>query len=268
LPDREKAEFLDGYAVIKAARRAAGKEKEGSRPKKAERKPEPADSQRPAEGKSPGLHIRHTVRPPTHEIICYECGYSFRLTGKAQRTFCPRCRVILDMTDYSIETVWHQPIKTCGRIRLAPHAVVENAELVAGEIILEGTVKEGRLRALRVLEIHPRARFDLSQVHTRDLRIASGAVVRSRQPVTAENIEVSGKLEGRIQATGRIIIHVGGLVKGELSGPHLVVEEGGGLRARCAIVPDTAGAAAAEPGTGPAIARPAAAGNTRRCSSG
>lgn len=264
MPEREKAEFLDGYAVIKAARRAAGKEKQGVRREEADKKPETAHCPRGAAD----LHIRHTVRPPTYQIICYECGYSFRLTGKAQRTFCPRCRVILDLTDYSIETVWHQPIKTCGRIRLASGAVLEEAELVAGEIILEGTVKDGRLRALMVLEIHPRARFDLSRVRARDLRIAQGAVVRSRQPVTAENIEVAGKLEGRIQVSGRIVIRGGGLIKGELSGPHLVVEEGGGLRARCAIVPSAAGAAATRPEAGGKKGRPGADGGSRRSSSG
>ena len=235
MTDREKADFLDGYAVIKAASRAAARERKPA-PSTESARSDKSGSRVPADSAPPRqVHVRRTVRPPSYEIRCYECGYTFRLTGKAQRTFCPRCRVILDMTDYSIETEWHQPIKTTGRVRLARHAVLDGAEVVAGEIILEGAVRHGRLQALRRLEVHPGASFDLSQVSARELCIASGATLRSRRILSAEDLDIAGRLEARIRATGRVLIRSGGLLKGEITAPRLIVEEGGGLRARCTV---------------------------------
>lgn len=249
LTGRDKAEFLDGYAVIKAAARAT-KEQKPAVPPEERAASEPERNARPADR---ALHVSRTVRPPTHEIFCYECGYRFRLTGKAERTFCPRCRVILDMTDYSLETEWRQPIKTAGRIRLARHAILDGAELVAGEIILEGTVKRGRIHALRKLEIHPHARFDLTQIRARNLTVVSGAALRCRQVLEAHDLDIAGKLEGKVHATGTVVIRSGGFLRGELVSPHLVVEDGGGLKARCTIRPEISEATTdAEPQTGTA----------------
>ena len=234
--DRQKANLVDGYTALKAARRAARSKGHGDdRPRKAAE--ETADTGRSgAEKRSSGVHIARTVRPESHEIVCYECGYVFRLSGRAQRSFCPRCRTVLDMVDYTLETEWNEDLKTAGTIRLTREAVLVEGVLVAGDIILEGRVVGGSLRAARRLLIRPGTAFPEGRVTARVVEISPGADVKLRGRGSFENIEVAGSLKGRFQVEGLVRIRCGGLLQGEVEAARLIVEEGGGLKAKVKVV--------------------------------
>lgn len=230
-----KATVVDGYTVVKLVRRtvAGGDEPAPSPSPVPQKKPPAADGEKK-------LHIDHTVVPSKHPIRCYQCGYEFFLTARLPKTYCPKCRIILELTDYTIEGEWSESLKTAGMIRIAPQAVVKAGELLATDVVLEGRVEGGRVEAYRRLELGPGAVYDPSRLRAPDLRVAPGAEIRLKEQVSFRDVEILGSLDARLRASGRVTVHAGALLIGELESAHLVVEEGGGLRARVRVEPGSA----------------------------
>jgi hypothetical protein len=57
-----------------------------------------------------GSHIGKTTMPTRHEVVCYECGFFFQMTGRPKSTFCPKCKANLTFSDLSIETAWSESL--------------------------------------------------------------------------------------------------------------------------------------------------------------
>lgn len=209
----QKTNTVDGYAALKAAARAAhAQPKSPVAPPRAE-----------------AVHVGRTVVPPKHVIQCYECGYTFQLHGKASSTNCSKCRVILDISDHAITGPWSKSLKTAGHIRIAADARIDGGELVGNDIVLAGTVKKGKLRAMRRLELEAGATFPEDAVSAPDLSIAAGAVIVFDEPGQYRDVQIHGTLRARLRVNGTIRIHTGGWLDGELETAHLTIEEGGGL---------------------------------------
>jgi len=222
-----KAGVVDSYAAIKAVERAAVARGQPV----STGAPEPPASAPPPDLKQLGAHVAHTALPPKQHIECYECGYKFQLHGRAATTHCSKCKVVLDLTDHVIDTRWTRSFKTCGIIRIAASGIVESGELIARDIILEGTLESGTLRALGKLELCEGARFSELNIQSRDLVIAPGATIAFMEPAEYRNVEISGALRANLRATGLVTVRAGGSLEGELHGEHLSVEDGGGLLA-------------------------------------
>jgi cytoskeletal protein CcmA (bactofilin family) len=144
---------------------------------------------------------------------------------------------LLDLSDHIIDTEWVDTIKTAGTIRLTPTGVLKNGDLIGADVILEGIIEGGRARALRTLELGAGAIFSEKAVSGPDLRIAPGADFKFKQEAKYRNVEVLGTLSARLEATGVIIVKPGGLLEGEVQTEHLIVEDGGGLKATLRIGP-------------------------------
>ena len=95
----------------------------------------------------------------------------------------------------------------------------------------------GRARALRTLELGAGAIFSEKAVSGSDLRIASGADFKFKQEAKYHNVEVFGAFRARLEATGVVTVKPGGLLEGEIHTEHLIVEDGGGLKADLHIGP-------------------------------
>lgn len=228
MPDHRKPAVLDGLTVVRMVRHASdGPEKPpaGAAPVK----PEPDQPEKKKAFKG------HTVVPEKHPIRCYECGYEFYLTVRVQTTYCPKCRKTLALTDHTIEGISSASIKTAGTIHILPQAAVRDGELVANDIILEGRLAGGRLEAYRRLELRPGAETDFQRIKAPSLKIAAGMNLRLEGSVFFRDVELLGQLEACLALSGVMTIRPGGLFIGELSGSHLVVEEGGGLQASLQI---------------------------------
>lgn len=233
---QRKVSTLDGYATLKAVARTA----------KTQVKPQPAGRPAAAASAAPapqpelqkvGTHVARTVLPARHVIECYECGYKFQLHGRAAKTNCSKCRAMLDMTDHTIERECSESLRTTGTIRLAAGAVLKGGDLIANDVVLEGIVEAGRIRAMRRLEIGEGAIFSEKAVSAMDLKIASGATLTLKQEARYRDVEVAGTLNARVHASGTVTIKPTGLLAGEVHTEHLVVEDGGGLNATLHIAP-------------------------------
>ncbi len=219
-----KVSVVDGYTALKAAQHAV---KTNDRAEPAA--PEGGDHQPPSELQKLGAHVTRTAVPAKRVIECYECGYKFQLHGKAPTTNCSKCRATLDLEDHVIDRKWNGPLKTAGTIHIAADGVVETGNLVANDIILEGTIEAGTARALRKLELHPGARFSEANIHAPDLVIAPDATIAFIDPAEFRDVEIFGALRANLSATGIVTIHAGGSFEGQLQSAHLIVEDGGGL---------------------------------------
>ncbi len=69
------------------------------------------------------------------------------------------------------------------------------------------------------------------------MRIAPGAEFKFKQEARYRNVEIFGSLQAKLESTGIITVKPGGLLEGEVQAQHLVVEDGGGLKALLRIAP-------------------------------
>lgn len=230
MPRERKTKIFDGYTVFQAARRAEDKE---------ESPPEPSTSSHEAQAAEPkiGAHIARTVLPTKHDITCYECGFAFQLTGRAQTTFCPRCRSEISLEDHRIAGESTVDVKTGANVHIAEGAVVRGGTITANDVVLDGELDGGRLRVFRWLELGPAARFDPACAEAAHLRVRQEATINLSE-IRFRDVEVSGALRAVLRADGLVTIKAGGVLEGELNGPRLTVEEGGGLKASVTIGED------------------------------
>jgi hypothetical protein len=146
----KKTGTLNGYATIKAVARAAPSRSK-AKPAKPAKPPEPAAAAggrgtvERAEVKSLGAHVARTAIPTKQLIHCHACGYSFQLHGRTKEINCSKCRIILDLRDHVIDGPSTETIKTAGAIHIKPTGIVQEGELVAQDIVLEGTVEPHRV---------------------------------------------------------------------------------------------------------------------------
>ena len=121
------------------------------------------------------------------------------------------------------------------RTHITKTGVVKAGLLIATDIILEGALKSGKVRASRWLELGPKAVYTEDAIQGRDLRIPAKAKISLRRKVEFRNVEVKGKLNAQMRATGLVTVQSGGCLKGNLQTEHLCVEEGGGLIAKLSV---------------------------------
>jgi cytoskeletal protein CcmA (bactofilin family) len=145
--------------------------------------------------------------------------------------------VLLDFKDHLIDSEWVETIKTAGTIRLTATGVLKSGDLIGAEVIIEGIIEGGRARALRTIELGAGAIFSEKAVSAPDLRIAPGAEFKFKQDTKYRNVEIFGTLHAKLESTGIITVRPGGLLSGEVQAQHLVVEDGGGLKAMLRIAP-------------------------------
>ena len=230
-----KVNTLDAYATIRAVART--KSTPVSSPTTPGTKTDAASDVSSTDLQRLGARVARTAVPVKHLIECYECSYKFQMHGRATSTHCPKCRALLDLTDHTIETDWEETIKTAGTIRLTPTGVLKGGNLVGADVIVEGIIEGGRARALRLLELGAGAIFSEKAVSAPDLRIAPGAKFKFKREAAYHNVEILGTLHAKLDATGVVMVKAGGLLEGEVRAGHLIVEEGGGLRAALHIAP-------------------------------
>lgn len=232
MPRSRKASIVDGYATLSAARRALEKKPKSKPPATKGKDPgtprKPSASRRKAGAKA---HFGRTAMPSRQEIRCYECGYVFTVTGAATKVACPKCREILDRSDWTIEEEWNDVVKTSGTVHIKPSGTILGGTIAAHSVIVEGKIRAGSVEAFQCMELRAGAEFPEAGLKAVDLRIGAGARITFTDTVRYRNVEVHGALTATLYATGVVRIQAGGLLKGEVHCAHLNVDDGGILEA-------------------------------------
>lgn len=230
-----KTKVVSGYATLKAAQRSA----ELAKSKNASKEPSEVPVKNPAtEDSVPklGSHIGHTAMPTKLNVVCYACGYGFKITGRTPSTHCPKCRTVVDLSDHTIDSTWTGSVRTGGKIMITSKAVIISGELVGADIRLEGEIRGGKLKATRELQLGHGAVFSPSCFDSSTIRILPDAVISFRGKMDYPTVIVEGTLSARsLHCSEKVRIEPGGWFKGELLAEHVEISEGGGLTGQCKI---------------------------------
>ena len=239
---RKKAEdVVDGFTTLQAAQRAAAKGvRAGKKAQPQEKEVAPHVESKPAAPAVDKARIGHTAQPTRHEIVCYECGYAFLLTGQLKSTYCPKCRSILDATEQTIDGEWNGTLKTIGVVRVTQTGVIRDGRILANDLILEGRIDGGKIEVFGKLEMCPGGHFVPESIVAASLVIRPGTSLVIDKDMTLKSLQVMGELKARIRATGIVEIRAGGYFQGDLVSHHMIVEDGGALNATVAVTPQDA----------------------------
>jgi len=93
---------------------------------------------------------------------------------------------------------------------------------------------EGRLRCKETLRIDGRVKGEIECEKT--VLVGEGAKVRAS--ITADEVRISGVVEGNIAARRKITLEQSAIVTGDLTTPGIVIEEGAKLKGRIVIGSD------------------------------
>lgn len=225
---------IDGITSVRAVRHS-GKNKQD--PKYGpSRTALPAAGRKNAPGKpAPGGKIGHTVMPETFEIVCYECGYTFNLRGRIQKTYCPKCRKVLIADEQIIESEWSGRVKTIGTVQVRNGGNLHDAHVVVGNLVLDGRIANCTTRICRRLELGAHAAGDIAGIETRDILVRPDARLSQRATLRCENLIVEGHYKGTVDVRGLVTIMPGAFLQGRVQAARMLLHEGGGLKAAVKI---------------------------------
>ncbi len=231
-----KVEPVSGFDVVRAVKHV--RDHQGSAPpppKKPPGAPPSSAPEQPDDGKTKAARIGKTAVPTKYEYMCHKCGYQFTIAGKVQTLYCAKCRTVLNQSDYTIDKRHDVSIVTAGVVTIKPTGVWAGGDLLARDVVIEGSHESGTIRAMRRVSLGPGARVDIANISAKDLLVGPGCEVQLDGERDFRDVEIAGVLEGTLHVTGLATIRSGGHMKGKLVSEHLIVEDGGGLSAEVNI---------------------------------
>jgi cytoskeletal protein CcmA (bactofilin family) len=230
---REKTRLVDGLATLRATQRVQRERRYATKPPE-----EVVPARPPPETAKAAGGIGRTVMPTQNEIVCYACSFRFVMRGRVPSTQCPKCGARLGLTDETISGRFSDEMITAGKVTMTRDAVLDGGTVIANDILLNGTVHAGTLRALKTLTLGSGAVIADEAIDTKSLCVAEGASFHIQRPLRLLDLEVAGSLEGEFDVSGRIQVRATGHLKGTARTGHLVVEDGAGLQADLKVTPE------------------------------
>jgi cytoskeletal protein CcmA (bactofilin family) len=232
VPGKRQSDIVDGFTVFKAAARAAdaGRDRKKQSPTAAGSAPGPT-------GRPVASHIGRTAMPTRHDLLCFECGYHFQIAGRIPSTICPKCKSEIPIRDVTISDAWNDVVKTGGNVTVEEGGCVKGGTVIAKDIVLRGRVEGGTLESRGRLILCRGCGFDPGCLSFDHLEIEEGASIRWKGAARFASCTIRGSLKAQLHCSERIAVAAGGLLEGRAEAPSLTVEDGGGLKGPCAILP-------------------------------
>ena len=235
----DKPTVIDGLSSIRAVRHSGHSSgKARTRPPQTRLPGKKAAKKEDAVRTPAGARIGRTATPQKRDVLCYECGYRHTVRGQMHNTICPKCHETLDMSSHVIDGEWTGTIKTIGDVEVRSDAVLKDASLTARVITLEGNADNGRLRAYERLVLRTGASFNVGETLINELIVDAGSKLSISKKISCQHLNVQGDLKANVFTEGTVTVDAGGCLRGEVHSPHLVVREGGGLKARVFVRAD------------------------------
>jgi len=235
----EKAKVIDGFSSIQAVRRK-GTDGESDGPRLRESSSKLPERQGDGEGRGDAAlkkaRIGHTALPPKYEILCYECGFAFTVTGRLHNVICSKCREQLEVGDYFITQEHTDPIKTIGAVTVKDGGALRGTNVIARDLVLEGgIVEDTHVRACGCVRFGKAASYRDASINTRDVLIDVDAEVVFKKSLMCRKLDVKGDVKGRLSCVEAMTVHPGGVIRGDVVTEHLIVQDGGGLKAKLRV---------------------------------
>ncbi|MDA0577328.1 MAG: polymer-forming cytoskeletal protein [Verrucomicrobia bacterium] len=173
----------------------------------------------------------HTAIPIKHELVCYECGYGFVVSGKIHYALCPKCKRNLDIDDHTVDGPLSSDLRTMGSVTVGAQADLGTCIIIAQNIIIAANATRATLRATRRLELASGGMVNLQTATMREFTIQAGATLTLKETLVCPIIDIAGSLRANIRAEDRVRIRATATFCGELSSPRLDVEDGATIKA-------------------------------------
>ncbi len=263
MANRGTNEWISGLATLRATQRqprvrryATGPSIDAESPAADDEASPPAD--RTGHTRPRPMGIGRTTMPTQNEVVCYGCGFQFVVRGRTTVTQCPKCGARLSMKDETITGGFHEECVTAGKVTLTRSAIVDGGKITANDILLEGIIKSGQVRAHKMLTLAKGAELPEDLLDARSLKIGPEASFDFERTLELHDVEVCGELKARIKATGTVTVRASGHLLGQLMAKHLIVEEGGGLNCALDVQPNRTTWSSTEDATESTVAEPQA----------
>jgi len=139
------------------------------------------------------------------------------------------------MTHHVIDKPWQGVIKTIGTVEIKKEGEIKGGRIVAERVIVSGDITEANVNPCGRLELCKGAVIDPAKMKINDLVIRKNGTFKIPGRLTCRNLQVEGKLRAKVFSEGVVTVKPSALLQGEIHTAHLVVEVGGGLKARMYI---------------------------------
>jgi cytoskeletal protein CcmA (bactofilin family) len=161
------------------------------------------------------------------------------VAGKVDLFVCSICRHRMKLEDVELpEGEWSGEVEVGGTVIVPRETVLKGGKVIANDIILQGRMDGGHLKACRLITIGSDAKPDWVRLQTLDLELGKGVNLTPGKPIEGRHLLLHGKFSGNAILTGTLTVHADGDFSGQVRAAGLQVEEGGGLRAQLDIKPE------------------------------
>ena len=166
------------------------------------------------------------VQVPMREIICYECGQSSRVPSAALSANCLHCHTHLNMADGEIRPGSRRlTVRTLGNVYVPSATVLSHLSVVCSNMDVDGRVS-GSFRCTGTLSLNTSMVLD-GAVSAGKLVVDKGAEVELTVGAAAEQVEIYGRLTGRLQCKGQLHVYRICAYEGVCKAADGVVDPGG-----------------------------------------
>ncbi len=161
------------------------------------------------------------------ELTCFHCGGRQVVSNSAKSSSCSHCGVYMDLTDFKIKDVLNRSLETQGKLHVTAKGDVTAAKVACREAFVEGKVR-GHLLCTGEARLKFKGKL-AGAIETRWLVIEKRSEIEALRPIKARSVRVRGKLSGRLQVEGNVIVEKKGWLEGVIVARSVTVEKGGVL---------------------------------------
>lgn len=166
------------------------------------------------------------VQVPMREVVCYECGRECQVPSAALSANCIHCHAHLNMADVEIRPGSRRlTVRTLGNVHVPAGTVLSNLSVTCRDMVVDGRVS-GSFRCSGELSFNASAVVDGS-ISAGKLVVDKGAEVELLVGAAAEEVDLYGRLKGRLQCKGVMHVYRGGAYEGVCKAADVVVDPGG-----------------------------------------
>lgn len=163
---------------------------------------------------------------PMREVVCYECGQTCSVPSAALSANCIHCHAHLNMADVEIRPGSRRlTVRTLGNVHVPSGTVLSNLSVVCHNMEVDGRVS-GSFRCSGTLSFNASTVVDGS-ISAGKLVVDKGAEIELTVGAAAEEVEIYGRLKGRLQCKGVLHVYRGGSYEGLCKAADVVVDPGG-----------------------------------------
>ncbi|MDX2079161.1 MAG: polymer-forming cytoskeletal protein [Terrimicrobiaceae bacterium] len=179
------------------------------------------------------LPVAPALREHRRDVHCHRCGSVHSASHHARSTMCPGCHSAIDLIDFEFHSAASRPVDTRGSIFVGAAGSLTSSWIVCGSARIEGRISgslisEGdvSLASRHALNCH----FSAPSIH-----VEKAARVALHVPVETDALIVRGRLSAAVRCRGRVHVHRGGVLIGDVNARSVIVERGGVFEGACVI---------------------------------